>query len=188
MKKFFICLFIFAIGHTVNAQRFHRFQSDWKVSVGVNAVGSLGTRNPFKKLGDFAFQFPLAVAIEHQWSEQFALEQDITLNGFKTGTTLDTGTLSEKLTYFSTNTNLKWYFADYLFDVEYFDLYLSGGLGIFYMDEINTSSNLSAGAQYWFNENIAVRLQSTAKFATNPKDHLYANNHFQYVLQVVFRL
>ncbi|MGC1632164.1 MAG: hypothetical protein WA749_08645, partial [Gelidibacter sp.] len=141
MKKLLICLFIFAVGQTVNAQRFHRFQSDWKASVGINAVGSLGTRNPVEKIGDFAFQFPLAVAIEHQWTEQFALEQDIMLNGFKSGDVLDGQTLSEKLTYFSTNTNLKWYFSNHLFSLEYLDLYISGGLGIFYMDEINTSTN-----------------------------------------------
>ena len=188
MKKVVVFLFISMIGYTIHAQRFQRFDSDWKVGVGINAVGSLGTRNPVKNLGDFAFQFPLAVTVEHQWSEQFALEQDITLNGFKAGAVLDGITLSEKLTYFSTNTNLKWYFTDYLFDVDWLDLYISGGLGIFYMDEINTSANLSAGAQYWFNETIAVRLQSTGKLATNPKDHIYANNHFQHVLQVVFRL
>lgn len=176
------------MGYTANAQRFHRFESDWKVSVGVNTVVSSGTLNPFRTR-DFAFQFPLAVAVEHQWSEQFALEQDITLNGFKAGDAFDGHTFSDKnITYFSTNTNLKWYFTDHLFDVEWLDLYISGGLGVFLMDEINTSANLSGGVQYWLNENVALRFQSTGKFATNPKDHLFANNHFQHVLQVVFRL
>lgn len=177
------------MGYTVNAQRFNRYNSDWKISVGLNAVGSLGTRNPVAKLNEFAFQFPIAAAVEHQWSEQFALEQDISLNGFKSGDSFDGGRISEeKITYFTTNTNLKWYFTNYLFDLEELDLYISGGLGVFYMDEINTSANLSAGAQYWFNENIGVRLQATGKIATNPKDHFYANNHFQHSLMVVFRL
>ena len=188
MKKVIICLFVSIIGYTVHAQRFNSFDSDWKVGVGGNAVGSLGTRNPVKNLNKFAFQFPLAVTVEHQWSDQFAIEQDITINGFKAGEILDGITLTEKLTYFSTNTNFKWYFTDYLFELEELDLYIGAGLGIFHMDEINTSANLSAGVQYWFNEFIAVRLQSTGKLATNPKDHIYANNHFQHTLQVVFRL
>lgn len=189
MKKLIICLLISTIGYTVHAQRFTKFKSDWKVSVGLNAVGSPGTRNPVGHLDEFGFRFPLAFAVEHQWSEQFAIEQDISLNGFKAGSVLDGGTvLKERLTYFSTNTNLKWYFTDYLFDVEWLDLYVSGGLGIFNLDKINTSANLSAGAQYWFNDKIAVRLQSTAKLATNHKNELYANNHFQHTLSAVFRL
>ena len=35
--------------------------------VGVNAVGSLGTRQPFARLGDFQFKQPLALGIEHKW-------------------------------------------------------------------------------------------------------------------------
>lgn len=189
MKRVIICLFISTIGYTVHAQRFSRFERDWKVSVGLNTVGSPGTHNPVGQISEFAFQFPLAVAIEHQWSEEFAVEQDISLNGFKAGAVLDgSKILDKRLTYFSTNTNLKWYFTDYLFDLEYLDLYISGGLGIFTMDKTNTSANLSAGAQYWFSDNIAVRLQSTAKFASNHKNEYYANNHFQHVLQIVFRL
>ena len=189
MKKLIICLFISLIGYTVHAQRFHRFDSNWKVSVGLNAVGDTGSRNPVKNLDQFAFNFPLAVAIEHQWSKQFALEQDITLNGFKAGKIVDkTTVIKENLTYFSTNTTLKWYFTSYLFDLEELDLYIGGGLGIFNLDKINTSANLSAGAQYWFNEDIGIRLQTTAKFATNHKENLYANNHYQHSLMVMFKL
>ena len=176
------------MGYTVNAQRFNRFGSDWKVSVGVNAVGNLGTRNPFERLGEYGFQFPLAVALEHQWTEQFALEQDLSLNGFKAGKFLDNGIPSENLTYFSTNTNFKWYFTDYLFDVEWLDLYAKAGVGIFYMSELNSSANLSGGALFWINEDIGISLQTTAKLAVNAKDRQYANNHWQHMLQVVFRL
>lgn len=189
MKKIIICLFISVLGYTtVNAQRFRAFDQDWKVSVGVNAVGNLGSRNPLKDLGDYGFQFPLAVAIERQWTEHFALEQDLSLNGFKAGKYLNDGIPSENVTYFTTNTNLKWYFGDYLFDAEWLDLYANAGLGIFYMTELNASANLSGGVQFWVSDNIAIRLQSTAKFAANAKNHQYANNHYQHVLQVVFRL
>lgn len=189
MKKLAICLFLSLLGYTtVNAQRFRAFDQDWKASIGVNAVGNLGSRNPLKNLGDYGFQFPLAVAIERQWTEQFALEQDISLNGFKAGKYLNDGYPSKNVTYFSTNTNLKWYFGDYIFDAEWLDLYANVGLGIFYMTELNTSANLSGGVQFWVSDNIALRLQSTAKFAANSNNRQYANNHFQHLLMVVFRL
>lgn len=184
-----ICLFISVLGYTtVNAQRFRAFDKDWKVSVGVNAVGNLGSRNPVEGLGDYGFRFPLAVALERQWTEEFALEQDLSLNGFKAGKYLNDGYPSKNLTYFSTNSNLKWYFGDYLFDSELIDLYASAGIGIFYMSELNASANLSGGVQYWINQKIAIRLQTTGKFAANANDREYANNHWQHVLQVVFRL
>ena len=188
MKKFIICLFVLTIGFTVNAQRFHRFNQDWKASVGLNAVGNLGTKNPFERLDEFGFQFPIAVAIEYQWLEHFAIEQDLSLNGFKAGKFLDNGIPSENLTYFSTNTNIKWYFTNYLFDLEWLDLYAKGGIGIFYMGELNSSANFSGGAIFWIAEDIGISLQSTAKFAINANDRKYANNHFQHLIQVVFRL
>lgn len=186
MKKIIICLFISVIGYTVNAQRFYSFEKNWKASVGVNTVGSLNTENPFKRLGDYAFRFPLAVALEYQWDKEFAAELDISLNGYKAGNYINKGTAPQNLTYFSTNANLKWIFTDHLFDSEQLDLYLSGGLGLLYVDDITSTINLSVGVQYWFNQDIGVRFQSTSKFAMVKK--LYANNHFQHSLMVVFRL
>ncbi|WP_133756421.1 hypothetical protein [Gelidibacter sediminis] len=176
------------MAYTVQAQRFNSYENNWKISAGLNAVGSLGTRNPVERLDEFGFRFPLAFAVERQWSKELALEQDITFNGFKSGQIFDNVASDKKIAYFSTNTTLKWYFTDYLFDAEWLDLYVGGGVGLFYMDDFNTSANLSAGAQYWFNQNFGVKLQSTGKFAANPKNHRYANNHFQYVLAAVFRL
>lgn len=190
MKKIVFCFLILVIGftYTAEAQRFHTYENEWKVSVGLNVVGSLGTRNPVEKLNEFAFRFPLIAAIEFQWTEHFAVEQDISINGFKKGKIFDGGRFSDKdLTYFSSDTSLKWYFSKYLYDYEELELYLSAGVGIFHMDELNTSANLTGGLQYWFDDNIAIRLQATGKFATSPKSHKFSNNHFQHAIQVLFR-
>ncbi|MBA6153435.1 hypothetical protein [Gelidibacter maritimus] len=186
MKKILICLFISVIGVTANAQRFYSFEQNWKASVGLNTVGSLNTENPFKRLGDYAFRFPLAVAIEHQWDKEFAAEFDISLNGYKTGDPINNGTAPENLTYFSTNANFKWYFTDYLFDSPRIDLFLSGGLGLLYVDDLTSTINIGPGIQYWFNQDVGIRFQSTSKFALDKK--LYANNHFQHSLMMMFRL
>lgn len=162
--------------------------SPWKLSVGVNAVGSLGTRQPFSGLDDFQFKNPLALAIEHKWSKYFAIEQDVTLNGYEAENRIDNGVLKEDYFYFSTNTYIKYYFSDVLFTADWLDLYAGAGFGIFSVDEINSSGNLALGGTVWVSDKIGLRLQGIGKFAVNAKDRLFDNNHFQYVMQVVFKL
>ena len=160
----------------------------WKLSVGVNAVGSLGTRQPFARLGDFQFKQPLALGIEHKWSKYFAIEQDLTLNWYDVDNEIDGGNLDDEYVYFSTNTYLKYYFSDLLFTAKWLDLYAGAGFGIFVIDELNSSGNLALGGTVWFSEKIGVRLQGIGKFAVNAEDRQFDNNHFQYVLQMVFKL
>jgi len=162
--------------------------SPWKLSVGVNAVGSLGTRQPFARLGDFQFKNPIALAIENRWSKYFALEQDLTFNGYEVKNEIDGGVLTEDFTYFSTNTYIKYYFSDVLFDADWLDLYAGAGFGIFVVDELNSSGNLALGGTVWVSDKIGIRLQGVGKFAVNAKDRQFDNNHFQYMLQVVFKL
>ncbi len=160
----------------------------WKLSVGVNAVGSLGTRQPFAQLGDFQFKQPLALAIEHKWSKDFALEQDITLNGYESENRIDNAVLTEDYFYFSTNTYIKYYFDNLMFDAKWLDLYAGAGFGIFVVDELNSSGNLALGGTVWFSEKIGARVQGVGKFAVNADDRQFDNNHFQYMLQLVFKL
>jgi hypothetical protein len=188
MKRLVICALIGVLGFSAHAQR---FDDGWFLSAGFNAVGSIGTRNPLKKLDQYAFRTPFAFAGEYKWSRQFAVEQDLTFNGFKKGEEFDGGknVLNKTTTYFSTNTTFKWYFTDYIFNnADWLDLYTSAGVGIFTFKEVNTSANFSLGTAYWFSEYFGVRLQGTGKFALNPKNHEFANNHFQYNLQAIFRL
>ena len=163
-------------------------QDPWKLSVGVNAIGSLGERQPFSRLGDFQFRNPLALAIENRWSKTFSLEQDLTFNGYKKGEEIDGGILKEDYTYISTNTYIKYYFSDVLLNVDWLDLYVGAGFGIFIIDEVNTSGNLALGGTVWVSDDIGIRLQGVGKFAVHAKDRQFDNNHFQYMLQVVFKL
>ncbi|WCO01155.1 hypothetical protein [Psychroserpens ponticola] len=160
----------------------------WKLSVGVNSVGSLGTRQPLERLGDFQFKNPLALAIEHKWSKFFALEQDLTLNGYEAKSQIDNGVLTKDYTYISTNTYVKYYFSDALFAINWLDLYTGVGFGLFSVDELNSSGNVVCGGTIWISDKIGVRLQGVGKFAINAKDRQFDNNHFQYMLQAVFKL
>ena len=101
---------------------------------------------------------------------------------------IDGGNLDDEYVYFSTNTYLKYYFSDLLFTAKWLDLYAGAGFGIFVIDELNSSGNLALGGTVWFSEKIGVRLQGIGKFAVNAEDRQFDNNHFQYVLQMVFKL
>lgn len=162
--------------------------SPWILSVGVNAVGSLGTRQPFAELGDYQFKNPIAVAIEHKWSKFFSIEQDLTINGYESKNEIDNGILKDDYLYISTNTYIKYYFSDVLFELDWLDLYAGAGFGIFSVDELNSSGNLALGGTVWISDKFGLRLQGIGKFAVNAKDRQFDNNHFQYVIQAVFKL
>ena len=171
-------------------QDYRDSQDRWVYSAGINALVNLGTKNPLERIDDFAFKQPLAIAVEYRWANLFAVEQDFSFNGYESQTRIDNGILQEDILYFTTNTSFKFYYSDYLFDLYWLDLYTSTGLGVFIIDEFNTSANVSLGALFWLNDTrtLGVRVQSTGKFAFNAKNKQYDNNHIQHFLQVVFKL
>nr|WP_321222047.1 hypothetical protein [uncultured Psychroserpens sp.] len=194
MKNFAVILLVlscsFGFGQSLTKTDYRNSQERWILSVGVNALGNEGTRNPVERLDEFSLKNPLAFAIEYRWSDFLAIEQDFSFNGYNANTRIDNGLLTEDIFYFSTNTNVKYYYSDYLFDANWLDLYVSGGLGVFSIKELNTSANLSVGALFWLNDTrtIGVRFQTTGKFAFKHKSNQFDNNHWQHFLQAVFRL
>lgn len=171
---------------------YRRGQDRWVLSVGVNALANVGTKNPLERIDDFAFRQPFAAAIEYRWSPFVSVEQDFSFNGYESNTRIDNGILTEDVVYFSTNATFKWYFSSYFYDLEidWLDVYAGTGLGVFVIDEFNTSVNLSLGALFWVNpqRTIGVRVHTMGKFAFNSSGKQYDNNHMQHFLQVVFRL
>ncbi len=185
-------MFISFFGFTTFAQN---PGNDWLLSVGVNTVANFGTRNPFEDISEnasrFAFRQPLAVAIEHRWTKNFYIEQDISINGFKAGEFIDNGVPSNDLFYFSTNTTVKYYFDDLLFNlnrVDWLNLYAGAGVGLFNMEELNSSVNVVFGTVMWLTDNVGIRLGTMGKFAFNADSRKYDNNHYQFFLQGVFKL
>lgn len=195
MKKIFLALVISCITLTTFAQSDRSLRQDeWLINVGFNTINSLGSKNPFKSPGDWAFRFPLAFGAETRWSELFTLEIALSLNGFAENAPLDAvGPPSTNETYIALDTSLKYYFGEYIFPrTEWIDFYGNAGLGVFSLDGANISANIGGGALFWLNRNntFGFRLQGIGKFALNHSDNgrVYANNHFQYSLQLVFKL
>jgi hypothetical protein len=195
MKKIFLALVISCFTLAITAQSDRSVQQDeWYISVGVNTINSLGSKNPLDSPGDWAFKTPISASIETRWSELFALEVGLNLNGFDAGSRLDAaGPPEDNLTYFAIDTSLKYYFGEYILPrQEWIDFYVNAGLGLFILDDANLSVNIGGGLLFWFNPShtFGIKAQGLAKFAANHRDsgQFYPNNHFQYSLQAIFKL
>ncbi len=195
MKKIFLALVISCFTLVITAQSDRSIERDeWYISVGVNTINSLGTKNPLESPSDWAFKTPISASIETRWTDLFALEVGLSLNGFESGSPLANGGPTEKdITYFAIDTSFKYYFGEYIFPrQEWIDFYVNAGLGLFIIDNANLSLNLGGGVVFWLSQShrFGIKAQALGKFAVNHRDagKIYANNHFQYSLQGIFRL
>jgi len=191
MKKLILLITLVAFSLSSFAQR---NDNEWFLSVGLNSVNSLGSRSPIFHPDEWITQFPISAAVEFNWSEDFAIEQSITFNGFSEGDEIDSVRLTKDYSYLSLDTHVKYYFGKHLFgrtrDIDWLDLYVNAGLGFFSIDETNISANLGGGVLFWLNQNrnFGIRAQVIGKFAFNHSESGLDNNHYQYHLQAVFKL
>ncbi|MAX71163.1 MAG: hypothetical protein CMC76_08695 [Flavobacteriaceae bacterium] len=195
MKRTLLTLFISSFALISTAQSIRSVdRGEWLFSVGLNTVNSLGTRNPVEGAGDWAYRFPLSVSLETKWFDIFSIEAALSVNGVAANQRLDAaGPPTEDLTYVAIDTNLKYYFGEYIFPrADWLDFYAAGGVGLFVFDDANMSFNLGGGAMFWINRRrtIAIKPQVMAKFGLNSSKESfeYPNNHFQHSIMAVFVL
>jgi len=148
MKKTVLIFVFLAFSLSSVAQR---FDNEWFLSVGFNAINSLGSRNPVYKPSEWSFQFPISAAAEFKWSRDLSIEQAVTFNGFTESNEIDNVDLQEDYSYLSFDTHIKYYFGDYIFPRTYWiDFYANAGIGFFHIDKTNISANFGGGALFWF--------------------------------------
>lgn len=165
--------------------------TEWFASFGLNAINSQGSQSPVGKIGDWAINIPVSLAVEVGWESGFSVEQAFTLNSFAKGDEIDGAELLEDYTYYSFDTHAKYYFGKHIFpSADWIDFYGNAGVGFFKVDNTNISLNLGGGALVWLNrrQTIGIRAQVIAKFALDHADSGFDNNHFQTHLQAIFAL
>jgi hypothetical protein len=195
MKKIFLAFLVSCFTLAITAQSDRSIEQDeWYISVGVNAINSLGSKNPVESPSDWAFKTPFSASIETRWTDLLALEVGLSLNGFEAGERIDAaGPPEDDLNYYAIDTSFKYYFGETIFPrQEWIDFYVNAGLGLFIIEDANLSINVGGGAIFWLNRDhsFGLKPQALAKFAINHRDsgQIYPNNHFQYSLQAIFRL
>jgi hypothetical protein len=193
MKKIFLAVFISCFTLALTAQSNRSIsQDDWLISVGVNTINSLGSKNPFERPADWGYKYPISASVETKFVDLFSIEVGFSLNGVGSGTTVDASSPDDDgVTYFAIDTNLKYYFGEYIFPkANWIDFYGTAGLGLFIFDDTNISLNVGGGALFWLDrrQTFGIKPQGMAKFALDHSNtgDVYPNNHFQYSLMAVF--
>lgn len=192
MKKLILLGLLVSFSLSSLAQRNAK---DWYLSVGVNAINTLGSKSPIYHPEDWSYQTPISAAVEFNWTKNFAIEQSITFNGFTDKDQIDVFHAEEELdkdyNYLSFDTHVKYYFGRHIFpNAEWLNFYANAGVGFFHIDETNISANIGGGALVWLNSSrsFGLRGQIISKFALDHSESYIDNNHYQYHLQVIFKL
>ncbi|MDT0559394.1 hypothetical protein RM697_12075 [Ichthyenterobacterium sp. W332] len=169
-----------------------RDRDSWTFGLGINTINSTGKLSPFNSPDEWAFSNPIALSVEHVWTEYFSIEQSFSFNKFAEGSVIDNALITEDISFFSTNTKVKWYFDEQLFyrNAYWFDLALSGGIGVFNIEDqgLNTSANLGLDFYVWFDDHWGIALKGLTKFAFDRDDKIFLSNHFQYFFEAVYKL
>lgn len=166
--------------------------SKWIFKLGANLVDNSGDTNPFngldlKKMG---FSNNIAVGVDYQFHKKWSIGAFISNNKFKSpNAELDGVLITEDMNYFATDVNLKYYVLDAFkkdLSVRSFNMYLSGGLGLFNIVDPTLSLNFGGGIVYWFDDSFGIILESIAKFTTESNVQ-YDSNHFQHFVGITYR-
>lgn len=166
-------------------------ETEWFGSIGLNAINSQGTQSPVGKMGDWAINIPISLAVEIGWTSGLSIEQAFTLNSFSEGESIDGVKLQDDYSYLSFDTHAKYYFGKHILPkTDWIDFYGNAGVGFFHIDNTNISLNLGGGVLFWLNrrQTYGIRAQVIGKFALDHSDSGLDNNHYQTHIQAIFLL
>ncbi len=172
------------------------FTKYWIVKAGVNAVDDSNKWKPFDFLNDessSAFSNPVALGVEHRFSNANSISLFGSLNKWKTEVISDGVLVTEDSSYSSVDLSYKFYFDHYFFNANWLDIYFEGGLGVFFISETGAfteretkfSQNLGFGSIIWFSKSVGLNLQIVNKFS---REDLYTGNHVQYFAGLTLKL
>lgn len=189
MKKIIILVFCF-VGFATMAQGEENTYNKWLFKVGANIVDNSGEANPFnglalKKMG---FSNNIAAGADYRFHKHWSAGLFLSINKFKApDAELDGEFITMDMDYFATDLSLKYYLWNETNASNRFNMYLSGGVGVFKIVDNTLSLNFGGGLVYWLNDSFGVTLESVAKFTTE-NDVQYDSNHFQHFAGITYRL
>ena len=154
----------------------------YQISLGINTIDNTGNRSPLSNPGDWSFGTPISIGVEARRNDKnaenndLAVVMDFSYNDYNS------------LHYYSIDGGVKYYLSDWI-KSEKFEIAPMAGAGVFNINKTNVSVNGGVSVAYWFNDKLAVRLKSLAKFALNNNDSFaISNNHFMHHLELVLAL
>jgi len=185
MKKKLTLLLILAVFASASAQ-FN--EQEWQLSFGLNAISDLNEGAP---TDGFVFNsVPLALGLQYNLSDNFAIEQSVAFNKFPNDIK-DSGPLDKKFYYFSADTSVKYNFGQlFLPRRNRLELTANAGIGFYQVEKMETTINIGGGVLWWLTDDktYGLRLQTLGKFGKVGANEFIANNYFQHHLQFVIAL
>ena len=185
MKKKLTLLLILAVFASASAQ-FN--EQEWQLSFGLNAISDSDKGNPAEGL--IFNSVPIAVGLQYNLSDNFAIEQSVTFNKFNDDVK-NSGPLDKKFYYFSSDTSVKYNFGQlFLPRRNRLELTANAGLGFYQVEKFNTTINLGGGVLWWLTDDktFGLRLQTLVKIGEKDANEFISNNHFQHHLQFIIAL
>lgn len=165
-------------------------KNPWTISLGANIVDNDGFQfdKPFDTK-NLNFRNPLIIGVENRFAELWAANVSISLNALEKGNKHNGGYLDENNTLFAMDATAKFYY-DQLFMPTYrlnwFEGYVLAGLGYTNVDSHNTGTfDVGLGFQFWFEDNIGMRLQSMGKWGFN--EWAYLKNYIEHSVEILYR-
>jgi outer membrane protein OmpA-like peptidoglycan-associated protein len=198
MKKilFLLTLTIFSVNAQQKKDSLQEFNR-WSIRAAFNTVDSNGNAsgnpiNNFLSLDEEAYHgFPIKLDLEYRFSELLAFEIAGSLNQWKAGEgNIDQQIITEDQNYFAIDAGLKLYYDEalnFLSNTDWIELYVTGGIGYFKINEGGVSGNLGTGATFWVSDHLGINANATAKWALDSEPALYDTNHTQYALGLSYR-
>lgn len=188
MKKNLTLLVMLAVFSNVLAQ-FN--EQEWQLSFGLNAIADPDSDLP-TSLGEGVIfnSVPVALGLQYNLSDNFAIEQSVTFNKFPNDVK-NSGPLDKKYFYFSADTSVKYNFGQlFLPRRNRLELTVNAGLGFYQVEKVDTTINIGGGVLWWLTDDktFGLRLQTLGKFGKDGANEFISNNYFQHHLQFVIAL
>ena len=173
------------------------FNKHWIIKAGVNVVDDSNKWKPFDFLSDqstSAFSNPLALGIEHRFTNANSISLFGSLNKWKANEGIVDGVLlTEDRSYASVDLSYKFYFDQYFFNTSWLDIYLEAGAGLFFISESGPfterktkfSQNIGFGSIFWFTKTVGLNMQIINKFS---REEQFTGNHVQYFAGLTLKL
>ncbi|MGB0879680.1 MAG: OmpA family protein [Polaribacter sp.] len=175
----------------------------WTIGLAYSSVenNGNGSGNPFNNF--FAFKkedahsgIPIRLNIEYRLGDLFGLEVSGSLNKWNANEGyMDSEIITEDYNYFAIDAGLKIYLDELFLDEfinwglasDWLDVYVTGGVGYFKINEGGTTGNIGMGANVWVTKNLGVGAYWVAKWALDDIPAKYDTNHTQYSLGLTYR-
>lgn len=190
MKKLYAIIFTLV---TISVLGQKKVQHPWQVKVATNIVDSSGEAgvNPFKNFETAAFGgTPLQLGLEYRLNNLLGVELAYSFNEWDSAKgRIDNRILTKNEKYVSTDLNLKYYFSNHIdfLNKDWFEIYLSAGVGYFNISFGEYNLNLGGGFNIWFSKSLGLNYQTTLKTSYEQSLSSFDTNHLQYSFGFMYR-